>query len=34
MFVHLCEAFLGILPHFGLWNYLYHYRPRMAGGQH
>jgi hypothetical protein len=34
IFVHLCEAFLGILPHFGLWKYLYHYRPRMAGGQH
>jgi hypothetical protein len=34
VFVHLCEAFLGILPHFGLWKYVYHYRPRMAGGQH
>jgi hypothetical protein len=34
MFVHLCEAFLGIIPHFGLWKYLYHCRPRMAGGQH
>jgi hypothetical protein len=34
IFVHLCEAFLGILPHFGLWKYLYHYRPGMAGGQH
>jgi hypothetical protein len=34
MFVHLCEAFLGILPHFGLWKYLYHCRPGMAGGQH
>jgi hypothetical protein len=34
IFVHLCEAFLGILPHFGLWKYLYHCRPRMAGGQH
>jgi hypothetical protein len=34
MFVHLCEAFLGILPHFGLWKYLCHYRPGMAGGQH
>jgi hypothetical protein len=34
VFVHLCEAFLEILPHFGLWKYLYHYRPRMAGGQH
>jgi hypothetical protein len=32
IFVHLCEAFLGILPHFGLWKYLYHCRPRMAGG--
>jgi hypothetical protein len=34
IFVHLCEAYLGILPHFGLWKYLYHYRPGMAGGQH
>jgi hypothetical protein len=34
MFVHICEAFLGILPHFGIWKYLYHYRPGMAGGQH
>jgi hypothetical protein len=34
MFVQLCEAFLGILHHFGLWKYLYHYRPRMVGGQH
>jgi hypothetical protein len=32
--VHLCEAFLGILPHFGLWKYLYHCRLGMAGGQH
>jgi hypothetical protein len=21
VFVHLCEAYLGILPHFGLWKY-------------
>jgi hypothetical protein len=34
VFVHLCEAYLGILPHFGLWKYLYHSRPGMAGGQH
>jgi hypothetical protein len=34
MFVHLCKAFLGILPHFGLWKYLYHYRVGMAEGQH
>jgi hypothetical protein len=34
IFVHLCEAYLGILPYFGLWKYLYHCRPGMAGGQH
>jgi hypothetical protein len=34
IFVHLCEAYLEILPHFGLWKYLYHCRPGMAGGQH
>jgi hypothetical protein len=34
VFVHLCKAFLGILPHFGLWKYLYHCRPEMTGGQH
>jgi hypothetical protein len=33
-FVHLCEAFLGVLPHFGLCKYLYHCRPGMAEGQH
>jgi hypothetical protein len=32
IFVHLCEAYLGIMPHFRLWKYLYHCRPRMAGG--
>jgi hypothetical protein len=32
IFVHLCEVYLGILPHFGLWKYLYHCRPGMAGG--
>jgi hypothetical protein len=34
VFVHLCEALLGVYPHFGLWKYLYNCRPRMAGGQH
>jgi hypothetical protein len=34
VFVYLCEAFLGIFLHFGLWKYLYHCRPRMARGQH
>jgi hypothetical protein len=32
IFVHLCEAYLGIIPHFGLWKYLYHCRLGMAGG--
>jgi hypothetical protein len=34
VFVHLCEAYLRILPHFGLWKYLYHCWPGMAVGQH
>jgi hypothetical protein len=34
IFVHVCEAYLGILPHFRLWKYMYHCRPGMAGGQH
>jgi hypothetical protein len=34
VFLHLCKAYLGILPHFGLWKYLYHCRPGMAGRQH
>jgi hypothetical protein len=34
IFVHLCEAYLEVLPQFGLWKYLYHCRPGMAGGQH
>jgi hypothetical protein len=34
IYVHLCEAFLGVLPYFGLWKYLYHCRPGMAEGQH
>jgi hypothetical protein len=34
IFVHLCKAYLGVLPHFGLWKYLYNCRPGMAGGQH
>jgi hypothetical protein len=34
IFVHLCEAYLGILPHFGLWKYLFHCRPGTVGWQH
>ena len=32
IFVNLCEAFLGIIPHFGLWRYIYRCRPGMAEG--
>jgi hypothetical protein len=32
IFVHHCEAYLGINPHFGLWKYLYHCKPGMARG--
>jgi len=24
IFIHLCEAYLGIAPHFNLWRVLYH----------
>jgi hypothetical protein len=34
IFVHLCEAYLRISPHFGLWKYLYYCKSGMAGGQH
>jgi hypothetical protein len=34
IFIHLGEAYLGILRHFDLWKYMYHCRPGMAGGQH
>jgi hypothetical protein len=32
IFVHICEAYLGIIPHFGLWKYLYHCKPGMVDG--
>ena len=28
IFIHLCEAFLGIAPHFNLWFVVYHLRGR------
>jgi hypothetical protein len=34
IFVHLCKAYLGISPHFGLWKYVYHCKSGMAGGHH
>jgi hypothetical protein len=32
IFVHICESYLGIIPHFGLWKYLYHCKPGMVDG--
>jgi hypothetical protein len=32
--MHLCEAFLGISPHFGLWKNLYYCKLGMTSGQH
>jgi hypothetical protein len=29
-FITLCEAFLGIDPHWGLWNYLFRLRPNVS----
>ena len=30
IFVHLCEAFLGIKPHFDLFQYLFHLKPQPS----
>ena len=27
IYIHLCEAFLGIDPHFDLWHHLFHVKP-------
>ena len=29
IFVHLCEAFRGIVPHFELFRFLFHFKPRQ-----
>ena len=29
VFVHLCEAFLGIEPHFKLFRFLFHLKPQL-----
>ena len=29
IFVHLCEAFRGIEPHFELFRFLFHFKPRQ-----
>ena len=30
IFVHLCEAFLGIEPHFDLFQYFFHLKPQHS----
>jgi len=30
IFVHLCEAFLGIEPHFDLFQYFFHLKPQLS----
>ena len=32
-FIHLCEAFLGIEPHFALFHHLFALRPIQRGGE-
>lgn len=34
IFIHLCKAFLGITPRFGLWKYLYHCKLGMRDKRH
>lgn len=33
IFIHLCEAYLGIAPHFNLWRYLFKAKPQCHQGQ-
>ena len=32
IFIHFCEAYLGILPHFNLFRYLFWLKKRGGGG--
>lgn len=32
IFIHFCEAFLGILPHFNLFRHLFWLKKRGSGG--
>ena len=34
IFIHLCEAYLGIAPHFNLWWVLYHLKGYPTNGRH
>jgi hypothetical protein len=31
-FVTLCEAYMGIEPHFNMWNYFFHARLQQGSG--
>ena len=33
-FIVVCEAFLRITPHFGLWLKTFNVKPKMCGGRH
>ena len=33
-FIVVCEAFLRILPHFGLWLKIFNVKPKVVGGEH
>ena len=33
-FIVMCEAFLRIRPHFGLWLKIFNVKPKVVGGQH
>ena len=34
MFIVVCEAFLRILPHFGLWLKIFNVKPKVVSGEH
>ena len=33
-FIVMCEAFLRISPHFGLWLKIFNVKPKVVGGEH
>ena len=33
-FIVVCEAFLHIQPHFGLWHKIFNVKPKVVDGQH
>jgi hypothetical protein len=33
IFIHLCEAYLGIAPHFNLWRALYHLKGYLTNAR-